>query len=248
MTDSGKSRRKKWTFSYVTIAAVLLSLTLVISCGLPALAVSSEIRIDETTTLLEDSSTRQTGYLTVEAETPVGFEGTLCVDLQRKWSFQKTTIQISPIDYYIGGQYLEPGDYTVKKAYALSDDTVAVEADLEEVTVALDGDAHLLLTVTSDPASEEAWLAMMETYTLPDLPTDAAAPDESIAPTETSPTIDTTPGENEDKGTEPEQGGISVVEVSIVKSILGLMKSLAITALFGAVVYFAVEYIRARQS
>lgn len=239
--------KKPWTW-FKKIGTASAALVLLVFCAVPVFAASSDVRIDETTTLLEDSSTRQTGYLTVEAETPVGFEGTLCVDLQKRWSFQKTTIQISPIDYYIGGQYLEPGDYTVKKVYALNDDTVAVEANLEEVTVALDGDAHLLLTVTSDPASEEAWLAMMETYTLPDLPTDAAAPDESIAPTETSQTIDTTPSENEDKGTEPEQGEISVVEVSIVKSILGLMKSLAITALFGAGVYFAVEYIRKRQS
>ncbi len=239
--------KKPWTWFH-KIAITFAALVLMVLCAAPALAASPDIKIDETTTLLEDSSTRQTGYLTVEAETPVGFEGTLCVDLQKKWSFQKTTIQISPIDYYIGGQYLEPGDYTVKRVYTLSDDTVAVKADMEEVTVALDGDAHLLLTVTSDPASEEAWLAMMETYTLPDLPTDAAAPDESIAPMETSPTINTTPSENEDKGTEPEQGEISVVEVSIVKSILGLMKSLAITALFGAGVYFAVEYIRKRQS
>lgn len=237
--------KKPWTWFH-KIAITFAALVLMVFYAAPALAASPDVKIDETTTLLEDSSTRQTGYLTVEAETPVGFEGTLCVDLQRKWSFQKTTIQISPIDYYIGGQYLEPGDYTVKKVYALSDDTVTVEADLEEVTIVLDGDTHLLLTVTTDPASEEAWLAMMETYTLPDLPTDAAAPDESIspAPTEATSTIDTVPNESEVKSTEPTREEISVIEVSIVKTILNLLKSLALTAIFGGAVYFFVEKLR----
>ena len=129
MTKSNRNPNKIILPPFLRGVAALLSLTFVISWGIPALAVSPEIRIDETRTLLEDSDTKGEGYLVVEASTPVGFEGILCVELQKKVSSGKVTIQISPADYYIGGQYMEPGTYIVRKAYALNDETAIVEAD-----------------------------------------------------------------------------------------------------------------------
>ena len=103
----------------ILCAALLLGLLLSVSC--PVFAAEGDIKIDETKSLLEDSDTSGEGYLRVEATTPVGFEGTLCVELRR--GFKSVTVQLSPYEYYISGQYLEPGTYTVKKAYALNDDS-----------------------------------------------------------------------------------------------------------------------------
>lgn len=241
MTKSNRNPNKIILPPFLRGVAALLSLTFVISWGIPALAVSPEIRIDETRTLLEDSDTKGEGYLVVEASTPVGFEGILCVELQKKVSSGKVTIQISPADYYIGGQYMEPGTYIVRKAYALNDETAIVEADREEITVATDGDTHLQLTVETDPAAEEAWLAMMETYTLPELPTE-----ETTESTESfsTPTEETPGAEETEEATQSQQLNPTYAESSIVKTILKLLKSLALTAIFGGAVYFFVEKLR----
>lgn len=65
-------------------AVLLLGLLISVSC--PVLAAEGDIKIDETKSLLEDSDTSGEGYLRVEATTPVGFEGTLCVELRRGFS------------------------------------------------------------------------------------------------------------------------------------------------------------------
>lgn len=221
-------------------AGAMVCFSLILYCATTALAVNPEIRIDETKTLLEDSSTDGEGYLVVDASTPEGFEGTLCVELHKKLSFGKVTIEITPADFYIGGQYLEPGTYTVKKAYALNDETVAVETDREEVEVFTDGDSHLRLIVTSDPAAEEAWLAMMETYTFPKLPTEEIVEEsQTVAITDETFEVVVT----EETG-HPQQEELPDPSPSIWRTVLGLLKSLALTALFGGAVYLLVEKFR----
>ncbi len=216
-------------------AVLLLGLLISVSC--PVLAAEGDIKIDETKSLLEDSDTSGEGYLRVEATTPVGFEGTLCVELRRGF-FKSVTIQLSPYEYYISGQYLEPGTYTVKKAYALNDASAIVTADLDEVVIDTDGDVLLQLTVTTDPKEDEEWLAMMETYTYPELPSDPVT--EATEPVEESTDceiVTVTTGDAQE-----------TTPVEIVSSggttALGLLKSMVVTAILGLLVYLLVKKLR----
>lgn len=215
-------------------AVLLLGLLISVSC--PVFAAEGDIRIDETKSLLEDSDTSGEGYLRVEAATPVGFEGTLCVELRRGFS-KSVTIQLSPYEYYISGQYLEPGTYTVKKAYALNDASAIVTADPDEVVIDTDGDVLLQLTVTTDPKEDEEWLAMMETYTYPELPSDPVT--EATEPAEESTDCDTVPVTTAVRETAPietvSSGGTTA---------LGLLKSMVVTAILGLLFYLLVKKLR----
>lgn len=234
-TDNARKKKRLGA----VVAAALTCLTLILPCTPAVRAASADIRIDETKTLLEDSNTSGEGYLVVEATTPDGFEGILCVELRKQKGYKKVSIEISPDDFYLGGQYLEPGEYVVKKAFAMNDKTAIVEADQEAITVTADADAHLRLKVSTDPAAEESWLAMMETYTMPQLPTEqtAAAMEtdtthETEGPVETEETIQLQVEELKDPSP------------SIWKTVWSLLKSLALTALFGGTVYLLVEKFR----
>ena len=218
----------------ILCAALLLGLLLSVSC--PVFAAEGDIKIDETKSLLEDSDTSGEGYLRVEATTPVGFEGTLCVELRR--GFKSVTIQLSPYEYYISGQYLEPGTYTVKKAYALNDDSAIVTADSDEVVVDTDGDVLLQLTVTTDPKADEEWLAMMETYTYPELPSDPVT--EATEPPEESTSYEIV---TVTTGDAQETAPIEVVSSSGTTA-LGLLRSMVATAVLGLLFYLLVKKIR----
>lgn len=218
----------------ILCAALLLGLLLSVSC--PVFAAEGDIKIDETKSLLEDSDTSGEGYLRVEATTPVGFEGTLCVELRR--GFKSVTVQLSPYEYYISGQYLEPGTYTVKKAYALNDDSAIVTADSDEVVVDTDGDVLLQLTVTTDPKADEEWLAMMETYTYPELPSDPVTE-------ATEPPVESTSYEivTVTTGDAQETAPIEVVSSSGTTA-LGLLRSMVATVVLGLLFYLLVKKIR----
>lgn len=218
----------------ILCAALLLGLLLSVSC--PVFAAEGDIKIDETKSLLEDSDTSGEGYLRVEATTPVGFEGTLCVELRR--GFKSVTVQLSPYEYYISGQYLEPGTYTVKKAYALNDDSAIVTADSDEVVVDTDGDVLLQLTVTTDPKADEEWLAMMETYTYPELPSDPVTEATETPEESTSYEIVTVT-----TGDAQETAPIEVVSSSGTTA-LGLLRSMVATVVLGLLFYLLVKKIR----
>lgn len=218
----------------ILCAALLLGLLLSVSC--PVFAAEGDIKIDETKSLLEDSDTSGEGYLRVEATTPVGFEGTLCVELRR--GFKSVTVQLSPYEYYISGQYLEPGTYTVKKAYALNDDSAIVTADSDEVVVDTDGDVLLQLTVTTDPKADEEWLAMMETYTYPELPSDPVT--ETTEPPEESTSYEIV---TVTTGDAQETAPIEVVSSSGTTA-LGLLRSMVATVVLGLLFYLLVKKIR----
>lgn len=218
----------------ILCAALLLGLLLSVSC--PVFAAEGDIKIDETKSLLEDSDTSGEGYLRVEATTPVGFEGTLCVELRR--GFKSVTVQLSPYEYYISGQYLEPGTYTVKKAYALNDDSAIVTADSDEVVVDTDGDVLLQLTVTTDPKADEEWLAMMETYTYPELPSDPVTEATESPVESTSYEIVTVT-----TGDAQETAPIEVVSSSGTTA-LGLLRSMVATVVLGLLFYLLVKKIR----
>lgn len=218
----------------ILCAALLLGLLLSVSC--PVFAAEGDIKIDETKSLLEDSDTSGEGYLRVEATTPVGFEGTLCVELRR--GFKSVTVQLSPYEYYISGQYLEPGTYTVKKAYALNDDSAIVTADSDEVVVDTDGDVLLQLTVTTDPKADEEWLAMMETYTYPELPSDPVT-EATESPEESTSYEIVTVTTGDAQKTAP----IEVVSSSGTTA-LGLLRSMVATVVLGLLFYLLVKKIR----
>lgn len=218
----------------ILCVALLLGLLLSVSC--PVFAAEGDIKIDETKSLLEDSDTSGEGYLRVEATTPVGFEGTLCVELRR--GFKSVTVQLSPYEYYISGQYLEPGTYTVKKAYALNDDSAIVTADSDEVVVDTDGDVLLQLTVTTDPKADEEWLAMMETYTYPELPSDPVT--EAAEPPEESTSYEIV---TVTTGDAQETAPIEVVSSSGTTA-LGLLRSMVATVVLGLLFYLLVKKIR----
>lgn len=111
-------------------------------------------------------------------------------------------------------------------------------ADLDEVVIDTDGDVLLQLTVTTDPKEDEEWLAMMETYTYPELPSDPVT--EATEPAEESTDceiVTVTTGDAQE-----------TTPVEIVSSggttALGLLKSMVVTAILGLLVYLLVKKLR----
>ena len=103
---------------------VLILAAMCLVCILGPVAFASIV--EETYIPLPEPSLEGLGYVAISADPPLGFEGILCVEFQRKGSAQTDTIQISGLDYYAGGAWLKEGTYLVKDTYVLDSDHFSV--------------------------------------------------------------------------------------------------------------------------
>ena len=155
--------RKQHHFLVLILAAMCLV------CVLSPVASASIV--EETYVPLPEPSLEGLGYVAISADPPVGFEGILCVEFQRKGSAQTDTIQISGLDYYAGGAWLKEGTYLVQNAYVLDSDHFSVTPSTGEIVVSQEQDASLFLTITVDEEQEAQREQLAETFEPEPVPT-----------------------------------------------------------------------------
>ena len=152
-------------FHFLGILLSVLCLVCVLS------PVASASIVQETYVPLPEPSLEGLGYVAISADPPLGFEGILCVEFQRKGNAQTDNIQISGLDYYAGGAWLEEGTYLVKDAYVLDSDHFSVTPSSMEIYVSQEQDASLFLTVTVDEDQEAHRDQLAETFEPEPVPT-----------------------------------------------------------------------------
>ena len=160
--------KKQHDFHFLVL--ILAAMCLVCILG-PVASASIE---EETYIPLPDLSLEGLGNLAISADPPLGFEGILCVEFQRKGSSQADTIQISGLDYYAGGAWLKEGTYLVKDTYVLDSDHFSVTPSTGEIVVFQEQDASLFLTITVDADQEPHREQLAETFEPEPVPTFAA--------------------------------------------------------------------------
>lgn len=146
--------------------------------------VASASIVEETYVPLPEPSLEGLGYVAITADPPVGFEGILCVEFQRKGSAHTDTIQVSGLDYYAGGAWLKEGTYLVKDTYVLDSDHFSVTPSAGEIVVFQEQDASLFLTIIVDEEQEAHREQLAETFVPDSVPTFAieTAAAETTAP------------------------------------------------------------------
>lgn len=157
--------RKQHHFYFLVL--ILAAMCLVCILG-PAAFASI---VEETYIPLPEPSLEGLGYVAISAAPPVGFEGILCVEFQRKGSAQTDTIQVSGLDYYAGGAWLKEGTYLVKDVYVLDSDHFFVTPSAGEISVSQEQDASLFLTITVDEEQEAHREQLAETFVPESVPT-----------------------------------------------------------------------------
>lgn len=155
--------RKQHHFLVLILAAICLV------CVLGPTAFASIV--EETYVPLPEPSLEGLGYVAVSTDPPVGFEGILCVEFQRKGSAQTDTIQISGLDYYAGGAWLKEDTYLVQNAYVLDSDHFSVTPSAGEISVSQEQDASLFLTIIVDEKQEAHREQLAETFVPESVPT-----------------------------------------------------------------------------
>lgn len=160
--------RKRNYFHFLVL--ILAAMCLVCILG-PAAFASI---VEETYIPLPEPSLEGLGYVSISADPPLGFEGILCVEFQRKGNAQTDTIQISGLDYYAGGAWLKEGTYLVQNAYVLDSDHFSVTPSTGEIVVFQEQDASLFLTITVDAEQEAHREQLAETFEPEPVPTFAA--------------------------------------------------------------------------
>ena len=160
--------RKQHHFHFLIL--ILAAMCLVCILG-PAAFASI---VEETYIPLPEPSLEGLGYVAISADPPLGFEGILCVEFQRKGSTQTDTIQVSGLDYYAGGAWLKEGTYLVKDVYVLDSDHFSVTPSAEEISVSQEQDVSLFLTIIVDKEQEAHREQLAETFVPESVPTFAA--------------------------------------------------------------------------
>lgn len=170
--------RKQHDFHFLVL--ILAAMCLVCILG-PAAFASI---VEETYIPLPEPSLEGLGYVAISADPPLGFEGILCVEFQRKGSAHTDTIQVSGLDYYAGGAWLKEGTYLVKDTYVLDSDHFFVTPSAVEISVSQEQDASLFLTIIVDEEQEAHREQLAETFVPESVPTFAieTAAAETTAP------------------------------------------------------------------
>ena len=110
--------------------------------------------VEETFLPMETPSLDGWGYLAVTADPPVGFEGTLCVELRRQDSGEKEILEVTSLAYYAGGIWLREGIYQLTDAYVLGSDHFSVLASANEIQISQEEDAKISLQLVADQSQE----------------------------------------------------------------------------------------------
>lgn len=130
--------------------------------------------VEETFLPMETPSLDGWGYLAVTADPPVGFEGTLCVELRRQDSGEKEILEVTSLAYYAGGIWLREGIYQLTDAYVLGSDHFSVLASANEIQISQEEDAKISLQVVADQTQEAQREQLAQTFEPKPVPTKAS--------------------------------------------------------------------------
>lgn len=178
---------KKYKKSLCLCFALLLMVVLFSSMNTVYAASSKDIDVISRTEL-NDNYMAGYGWLSVTANPPDDFKEILCLELYNS-KYGRVSIELNPFDWYISGEWLHNGTYTVKKAYVIGNDEIPVECNQDKVVISHDEDAYLVLSLVevedTQPTQESAPEDIeTEAPTIPTEPTELPTIPET-EPTET---------------------------------------------------------------
>lgn len=131
-----------------------LCLTVMLFTSLSAVYAASSLDIDvESRTELHDNYMDAYGWLSVTAYPPDDFDEILCLELYNA-SYGTVSFELNPFDFYIAGEWLHNGTYTVTKACVIGNDEILVESNLDEVVISHDEDVYLTLSLVEPEIPE----------------------------------------------------------------------------------------------
>lgn len=138
---------------------LILVLTFII-CLQNVFAVSSTAEtkpqiVEETYIPIEDHTFDNMGWLGMRALPPIGFCGIVCVDVKNTATGDVQTVQLEYMDMYIGGQWLEAGDYSIERAYIANGNHFVVESDTSNVHIEPKGKTNIELVIRENPEVAE---------------------------------------------------------------------------------------------
>lgn len=189
-------------------------------------AIVSETFID-----LEDHTMDHLGWISIWADVPLGFEGTVYVEFQKGW--KKETAELTANDNFVGGIWLPVGTYTISNLYDPDGMLVGCYED-GELVVTHDQDVLLNLTFEDNP--DYVW----EEWTGPTVHNSGTLPTPRTEPsTEATSEVPTTA-----ITTAPTTEVIAETEVEGDRTQPGWVSSLIVTALFALLISVGVFFYR----
>lgn len=152
--------------------------------------------VEETLTPIDDDTMDNMGYLSFQADPPVGFEGIIQAELRKQGSGECTAVELTSLEDYRSGIWLPVGSYEVVSGSVKDSDHFSVTWDNDTVVISRDTDAALAFTVASDGRTEAEITAKKETFS-PDIPPEPETTSETAVPTapatEASETVEAVP-------------------------------------------------------
>lgn len=175
------------------INAIVICILLLFCCTFSAAASSILVDPSETwivseeLTPIENHALDNLGWIGIDVTVPSEFAGTIRVQLVSDAGSYLIEVNALAYGFYYGGEYLPSGLYTVKSLSMPGTTHFQITADLEQVTISPDTEAHLQLEVTEAEDVEEEIQQIEETYTAPTTSTISVTnpqPSETIAVTQ----------------------------------------------------------------
>lgn len=111
--------------------------------------------VEETYIPIEDHTFDNMGWLGMRALPPVGFCGIVCVDVKNTASGDVQTVQLEYGDMYIGGEWLDAGDYSIEQAYVANGDHFVVDSDTPSVHIEPGEKIDIELVIRENPEVAE---------------------------------------------------------------------------------------------
>lgn len=246
------------------ILTLTLALLLLLGCAIPAWAAHAEPEATRETYIVEESRKpldpeevlKKFGYIGLRGIPPLGFSGTILVEIRSLDTDEVTTLELTYGNMYINGTNLPKGDYVIDRAYLKNGDHFYV--DVSEI-----GTLHLtrekktyvdLVIRVNDEIQEE--LDHIRNDFVPNPP--AAEPTETAPVGEVTVSETTAPEAIPETTTEPttpaesESTAPSDTQAEKDSSLLSkIVTSLAAVALFAACIFggvWLVRWIRSRNN
>lgn len=177
----------------------ILLIALLLLCALAPAVLAAESTehppeiVEETFTPLDDDTMDSMGYLTLQAMPPDGFSGNIRIDLRKRSTGARKTVELTAWEEYYTGVWLPVGSYQVTSGYIPDGEHFTVSWDPDEILISRDTDAALTITVASDGSTEAEISGKMETFSPP--------PESETVQAET--TVETTGNPTEPQTEEP---------------------------------------------
>ena len=246
------------------ILTLTLALLLLLGCAIPALAAHAEPEATRETYIVEESRKpldpeevlKKFGYIGLRGIPPLGFSGTILVEIRSLDTDEVTTLELTYSNMYINGTNLPKGDYVIDRAYLKNGDHFYVDvSEIGELHLTREKKTYVDLVIrVNDEIQEE--LDHIRNDFVPNPP--AAEPTETAPAGEVTVSETTAPEAIPETTTEtttpaePESTAPSDTQTEKDSRLLSkIVTSLAAVALFAACIFggvWLVRWIRSRNN